>query len=189
MTCIVGLVHDNEVYMGCDSRVGIYDTDILPCNIEKIFWNDDFLIGVCGMARVGDVLRYCFEPPARFTPGSKSISIMRYLCSSFVGKMKKSMDDAGISSVEEDNVNYLPGDSCLLIGYEGKLYRISGGYSVTEIPDFFAIGSGADYALGSLETSKNLSIPPENRIKTALECACKYNSGCAGPFIIEKGKR
>ena len=68
--------------------------------------------------------------------------------------------------------NYRKMDGELLIAVKDRAYSIAGNYSVGEIQDYYALGSGREAALGSLYTSaKILSIPPEEKIRIAIEAA------------------
>ncbi len=71
-----------------------------------------------------------------------------------------------------------------LIGYRGGLYSIGGDLQVNEFLDgYTAIGSGADFALGSLYASEALG--PHERVRCALEAAAHFSGTVREPFYTK----
>jgi len=70
----------------------------------------------------------------------------------------------------------------LLIGVKGRLYEHDA-EDLTMISydrEFIAIGSGADYAMGSLHATRNHK-DPKRRLALAIDAACQYSTSCIGP--------
>lgn len=177
MTCIVGLVDGDKIYMGCDSRVSA-GSSVLECEHKKIYKvNDKMMIGTAGDVRYANVIRHVFSPPDPL----ENQSNMDYLCSLFVPKLMKCLDTEKCMEVDK-NVGKVPGR--IILTYNGKLYSIARDYCVLEHPSYYAIGSGGDYALGSLYMTEGIGIDPVIRINKALDAACKFDAGCAPPFTI-----
>jgi ATP-dependent protease HslVU (ClpYQ) peptidase subunit len=76
----------------------------------------------------------------------------------------------------------------LLIGVKGKLYEhdADGLTLVSYDRDFCAIGSGADFAMGSLHATQNHK-DPKRRLTLALNAAVAYSTSCIGPVDILQG--
>lgn len=182
MTCIVALIDDDKVYMGCDSRATFGNTEIVNTNIEKIFFKDDFLIGVCGNLRYLNLLRYRFNPPKL----ENDLFIQEYLNVLFSDEIRSCLEKSKYSE-EKDGISEIPGNSRILVGYKNKIYSIGSCYDVIELINYYAAGSGADYAMGSLETTKDMNLDPKERIELALKIACKFDSACSAPFFILEG--
>lgn len=181
MTCIIGLIDNNTVYLGSDSRTSSNGFKF-PGNHTKIFSQNGILFGICGNVRYNDIIRYRLEIPYQH----EDVSDIEYLCTDFIDSLRFALESAKYSK-EENNISSVPFESMILLGYKNKLYSIFHDYSILEFNDYYAIGSGSDFALGSLETSRNLGISPRKRIELALEAACKFSVGCAPPFnIIEQ---
>lgn len=67
-------------------------------------------------------------------------------------------------------------DTHVMIITEHAMVLIDDNFCVLEPSDnFFALGSGASYALGALDATRNLSLSPRQRVKLALEAAKKYD--------------
>jgi len=94
-----------------------------------------------------------------------------------VDQFKSIMDSQGIS-ITEDN------DTDILIGCRGRLFEFSpADWSVAEVLET-AIGSGGNFALGSLYTSSIYNIPIVERIEYALKAAITYSPSCQGPIDV-----
>lgn len=73
----------------------------------------------------------------------------------------------------------------LLIAVNKKIYRVQMDYSIVEsADDSDAIGIGGMVALGAFKTLNDLKpdMNVEDRIRYALDVACRSVQGCCGPF-------
>lgn len=178
MTCIVGMVRDNSVWIGGDSA-GSDDTSICIRRDPKIFKSNGFLIGYSGSFRFGQLVRYKFIPPDR----SDQRDVFEYMVSDFSEAIRILAKDHGVSKVE-DNVEEITNIS-LLIGYQGRLFTLEEDFQIGEvINEYYAIGGGTDLALGSMYTTKDLKYTPKKRLQIALEAAAAFSKSVAPPFII-----
>ena len=170
MTCIVGLVNNGAVYMGADSAgVGGYDLTIRAD--KKIFKNNNFLIGYTTSFRMGQLLRYSFQPPLF----DKNLD--EYMVVDFVDAMRECFKKGGFS----EKKNEVETGGSFLVGYKDRLFKIESDYQVGESAnDYNACGSGQSVALGSLYATQG--IAPELRVETALKAAQHFNAGVREPF-------
>jgi ATP-dependent protease HslVU (ClpYQ) peptidase subunit len=172
MTCIVGLVDNGNVYIGGDSA-GVSGLSISIRADEKVFTNGPFIMGFTTSFRMGQLLRYKFDPPGQ----TVSQSDMEYLVTDFIDAARKCFKDNGFGSDKEGGT--------FLVGYKGKLYTINSDFQVGIPADTFdAVGSGSDLALGAMYVSGGLD--PVKRITKALEAASYFNAGVAAPFRVVK---
>lgn len=138
MTCIVGLSYKGTVYIGGDSA-GIANLSISIRADEKVFLNGPFIMGFTTSFRMGQLLRYKFNPPTQKIDQDD----MRYLVTDFVDSMRKCFVDNGFGT-ESEGGNFL-------LGYNGKLYTIESDFQVGILKsDFHAVGSGAWARLAQL---------------------------------------
>lgn len=174
MTCIVGLVDKGDVYIGGDSA-GVAGLSLSIRADEKVFGNGPFLMGFTTSFRMGQLLRYKFDPPAQ-TVGQED---MRYMVTSFIDAARQCFSQNGFGDKEATR------GGSFLVGYKSKLYSIESDYQVG-IPatPFDAVGCGSDLALGALYATAGLK--PEIRVRTALEAASSFSAGVAPPFTILK---
>lgn len=176
MTCIASLVEGNTVYIGGDSA-GIAGLSITIRLDEKVFENGPFIFGFTSSFRMGQILRYKFNPPKQ----NVNQDDMSYLVTDFVDSLRHCFANNGFGDKDATI------GGTFLMGYKGRLYTVESDYQVG-IPkeQYDAVGCGADLALGSLHTTAGLNIDPERRIIMALEAASAFSAGVAPPFLLIK---
>ena len=170
MSCVVGLIKGDKLFMGSDGRASTNDGEIRPINAEKLFWNDEYLIGFAGGVRTGQLLKpEYFEPPDEILKMPNAIM--------------QQLANFGSLATNEDQISVQ--NSNILIGFKGKLYEILVDFQMNEVyGDYLAIGSGAPYALGSLYSSKRVRTG-ERRVLMALKAAAEFDGHCGPPYFIE----
>lgn len=187
MTCIVGLEHEGEVWIGGDSiavEMGSLRKSIRQD--EKVFNNKhipSMVIGFSGSFRIGQLLRYSFVPPLKPT----RLSVHEYLATSFIDAVRQCFKANG-------TMQYRDGLECahqFLIGYGGNLFLVDSDFQVAKLStNYAAIGTGGDAAMGSLYTSCKQNIAdPKHAITVALEASAAFNAGVSPPWTILKTAR
>lgn len=185
MTCIVGLIDNGKVWMGADSAAicGDQIQTIKESKIIKI--NNQMLIGYSGSIRCGQLLRYKEWLPVY----CDDETVMQYMCTVFVDHYIQLLkDNYYFENKQEDDY----GD-CLLCGIGGRLFQVDCEFQVVEFDkEYAAIGSGAEYALGSLESiiSHSYHICGEKTdsfyiLQEALRVSAEFAASVQDPFNIE----
>ena len=103
----------------------------------------------------------------------------------FMDALRKTMIASGFAKVEDSEETW--GDATAVIGYNGRLYTIEADLQVGEMAlPYCAIGCGADFAFGSLETSMKISkrMAPRKRVIMGLEAAAAFSAAVCPPFIV-----
>lgn len=173
MTCIVGLEHNGHVIIGGDSA-GVAGLDIHTRIDEKVFRNDEFVIGFTSSFRMGQLLRYSFTPPEH----SSKKDDMKYLVTDFMDGVRETFKEKGFLGKEKEAET----GGTFLLGYRKKLYIIDNDFQVGKTHDGFgACGCGSALALGSLYSTKHINDPIE-RLRLSLEAAAHFSAGVKGPF-------
>jgi len=176
MSTVVGLKTNNGVWIGCDSRASTEDGDVRPIVAEKIFNNGHYLVGFIGSVRGGQVIRpEYFKAPKRVGDWPDA------LIKQFTDKQCLAMDEKSTALML---CNFVIGDK-----RTGKLYEILVDFQMNEIEEMTAIGSGSNFAFGSLFTTRELNIKGERRVKLALETAQHFDAATGGPLIVKKLER
>lgn len=174
MTCIVGLVHKEKVYIGGDSA-GVGGYSLSNRADEKIFHNKDFIMGFTTSFRMGQLLRFKFIPPYH----KPEKSTYEYMVVDFVEEVRQCLKDGGYAS--NDKGEEIGGT--FLVGYKGELFTIEADYQVgRQIEGYDAVGCGSEIAKGSLYSTSVLD--PEERVKQALQASENFSAGVRGPFHI-----
>lgn len=187
MTCIVGLVHDGEVFIGGDSA-GVADWNLTIRTDQKVFSNGPFIFGFTTSYRMGQLLRYSLEIPGHPALASGK-NLEAYMVKNFVDAVRECLQKGGFA--EKDKEAEKGGE--FLVGVRGRLFTIHDDYQVGEPKQgFYAMGTGAQVAMGSLWTtaelnrvdSRPLQIPPTHRVMLALNAAEQLNIGVRGPHTV-----
>lgn len=174
MTCIVGIVNNNKVYIGGDtlgsnghSKIERYDV--------KVFKKDNFIFGCCGSYRMGNLIRYKMKMPKI----EKDIDVMEYMVVDFIDELRKTMREGGFLKTE----NGVDEGGFFLVGYKDRLFKVECDFQVAEVLcGYDSTGSGEDFALGSLYSTQKLT--PRKRIQIALEAASFHCVSVGGEFTI-----
>ena len=164
MTCIVGIVDNGTIHMGSDrgaSSSGVIVSTLLP----KISMQHNFLVGYSGDGfGVGQLATL-----ADYPENDKNLEIT--LRTIFCKSLSKLVDKYGGA----DN-----GSHEILIGGYGRLFEIyTDDWGIIEVSQS-AVGSGSDFALGSLYST--IGMDTTHRITTALEVAITLSPSCQGPI-------
>jgi 20S proteasome alpha/beta subunit len=134
MTTIITTTGNNFATLTADQGI---TSDLIHPDMLKIVQQDTWLIGVAGSARVCDQLQYSIEYPKPPVDVVKSGQWLKWL----VTKVIPLIDD----TVKDKEI-----DAEVLLVTHGKAFLIGEDLSVLTASPYWAIGSGADLALGSL---------------------------------------
>ena len=182
MTCCVGFEHDGRVTIGGDSAA-IGGLDIDEIEDEKVFSFGDFVFGISGSFRIGQVLRFGCNPPEQ----RASQDDLEYLVTDWMDNLRETFRDKGCLSTWDTEDDPFKGsehiDSAFLVGYNGRLYTVSTDLQVLRSRVGYAsVGCGAPYALGALYA--NVDGLPRERLERALEAAARFSAGVRAPFYF-----
>ena len=195
MTTIIGIQGDSYAVICADSRVTEVDSDgkaTQSMSLKeigfKIAQNGRYLMGVAGDVRAINILTHSFNPP---TPPItlKGRKLDHFVTTKFIPTMRQCFDAEGYSSpLTENSVHLTEHSSIVMVAINGTIYVVDGDYSwLSDSFGVYAIGSGAQFALGSLATA----IPTGGKVglRTAKQAALKaiavagrYDPATAAPY-------
>src|SRR6476620_5754324 len=121
MTCIAGLVHNGNVYIGGDSA-GVAGYALTVRADEKVFQNGDFLMGFTTSFRMGQLLRFKFKAPYH----KSEMDTYEYMVTEFVDAVRQCLKDGGYAQIKHGEET----GGSFLVGYRGELFAIDGDYQV-----------------------------------------------------------
>jgi ATP-dependent protease HslVU (ClpYQ) peptidase subunit len=185
MTCIISIIDksNGSIWMGSDSSCNL-DDSTNTINTPKVFIKDNFIFGIAGYIRLGNIIQYIFD-----IPENTEYDIMRYMVRTFIPALIKCLQSNGFLDDSEGNIG-IPG-SCILVGYQGRVFQIDSNFQIFESTnEYHAIGSGAQIALGSLYAlmtpySQNYhSDKLYTYIDVSLNAASKFSVSVNQPFKI-----
>lgn len=185
MTCIAAILDGPKIIMCADSAVSYGDTQIQRAN-SKILAFDEFVVGAAGRTRVLDVVLYEHrpeKPEANATPGSFELDA--YMSKVFCNTLREKLSDLDVLGKNEDDEAASIGNTSILVGIRRSIYFIDSELACHRLAHpFFAIGSGADLAVGSLATTADQSMPIGERLLTAMNIAAKFSETVCPPFTF-----
>ena len=170
MTCIVGIADGSNVYMGGDRGASDEHT-IVSIAQPKVKVNGLWIHGYSGSLGNGQLLDF-INFPATLKKTDDPYKIIKF---DIVPQIKALMESHG-SIKDDDATDYL-------IGCKGRLFELSSeDWGVAEVEQI-SIGSGNNYALGSLYSTIEIDNPIV-RITIALNAAITYSPTCQGPCDV-----
>lgn len=186
MTCIVALREGNTIIMGADRSLdfgeGRTEVSSHP-KIKKL--NENMTIGISGSLYSAQTMLEYLEVPDFYSSSARvlhsNLDENHYMMRMFLPSYRKVLEERCCIS-EEDQKNQSCRINSLVI-CNGKIYDIGNYFEV--IPannNFMAAGSGQQYALGSLYSTKDINIPTKDKVRKALESAAYYNEYVREPF-------
>lgn len=171
MTCIIGLKHKDKVYIASDSQSTSGHVYYTGCKHKKVFRNEDFIFANTGIANVSELMEYSFQVPRI----KEKQTIENFIYETFAIAVKDFLSERGIVEISNNVVSF---ENLFLFSYGKRLFKMTTNLCILEYDDFVASGTGSHFALGSLYTTKNLDMEPEERIELAIDAAGTYDIYC-----------
>lgn len=178
MTCIVVFEDKDEIILGGDSAA-IDGNSSFSRSEGKIFKKSkNCYMGFAGSFRAGQLAQYAFKMPNQ----PPKMSDHEFLCTHFIKNLKAAFKKNDFVPDDDDN------SVSFIVVYNSTIYEIDCDFQVgIPIQKYYAIGSGAEYAMGSLHTSHNLlGVKPTTKVQAALEAASAFCTGVKPPFKLIK---
>lgn len=188
MTCIAAIRYNDVVYMAADSACSIDYAEIFSTNTPKMFKTENILIAGSGSWRVGQAIQKYWNP----RPFVKDLDDGKDLYESGIIDSLIEACESGKVLKEDDESKDICIPADFLLAYKNRLWYICEDFGSIQISfqDYFAIGSGAKYALGSLFSTHQLMTPESYKfkLKMALAAALEYGMGIKEPIIYMDSK-
>ena len=176
MTTIVGVQYKDRCVIVADNQV----TDgegrrFTHPDMKKIAERGAFLIAGSGEVQPCDVIQHIWSPP-RLTANDKK-DLYHFMITKVMPSMRKCLTDNGYDFNEgkgegKDNEQRFH----FLMAVGGELFDVADDLSVCRTNDgFYAVGSGAAYALGALAAGA--------KANAAVDIACKFSVYSSGPLL------
>lgn len=190
MTVCIGMIDkNNHVWLGADSMVTIGDREKaymgneseLDSKISKLKGPDTLYVAGTGSVVDQQVVALMPSPTGTHKTGEDPLSF-ESLATYFVPNVFKALSDRNrINNSETEGHRLL---QTFIISTGKSLYALYCDGSLFPIKKFDTIGSGAEYALGSLKHSLNANKPAEFAIEEAVRAAAVSNPYVGGDIVI-----
>lgn len=194
MTTIIGIQGPDYALVCSDSRISTMDDGgfasqitTLGSNSAKIAENGKYLLGAAGDMRAINILHHAFMPPV-VPPGTNGKKLDNFITTKFIPSLRECFEKQGYASPQtEDSSHIAEQGSTVMVVSSGSIYVVDSDYSWTsDAFGFYALGTGAAYALGALQvlsSTKTMTLvqAKRNAIK-AINVAAKYDPYTGSPF-------
>jgi hypothetical protein len=171
MTTVIAIQYDDRVEMISDSQINSSGKPYFHEDMVKIFERNKYLIGVAGRVVALQAIQNSWNPPA--LSANYKGSIYNFIITKIVPSLKMFIDESKMFSDKEKEDGDL---FSILIVIKGEVFEIDEDYSVARRSDgIYAIGSGADFALGALMSGASM--------QEAIEIAASLDVNTHAPFI------
>ena len=183
MSVVVAIKKGDRVYIGADSQVtkgGTRATLSNPNNykIWKVKGTDRCLMAHVGQVRDANVVRLIDGLVTDYSIYRNSINY-EFVVKKVFPNIVSALKEAGFLK-NEQYFSYM--ESSYFFIYKDRLYVISTDGCVLEVDDYYAIGSGADQAIGSLLSTEG--DEPEERIIKAIKASAASDIYVDYPIVI-----
>lgn len=184
MTCIVGFrdFTNNKVYIGGDSYSVTSSLEYHVMDNDKVFERQGLIFGYTSTWRFGQLVQYTMEYPPRISDTNS----MEYLCRQWVPALLACLQDNGHvgTGTQEDHDGKLQSGQAL-IGLDGKLFFLNSDFSILQPSNgTFAVGCGADFALGAMAVLLDTKLKPEDKVRKCIEASSTLSGGVGGPITV-----
>jgi ATP-dependent protease HslVU (ClpYQ) peptidase subunit len=183
MTCIVGYLDIQNAcsWIGADS-LGSSSAHKATYLSPKVFKNILFknvLMGATGSFRHIDLLKYSENLFDELDLYKETELDHKYIVTKLIPKVITLFQDN-----IKDEADASKGTNIIVCSPK-SVFEVQSDYSVLEPSfGFCSVGSGMQYALGSLYSTKDLDTPVPRKIEVALESAEQCGCGVQRPFTI-----
>lgn len=176
MTCIVGYVEQQTVFLGGDSAATDGADHQVLLTTPKVFRVGEVLFGCTGDIRMMNLLRHSLDIPLM------KDDLDRYMNIDFVNAIRTCFKEGGYAERRDEREH----GGTFLVGLRGRLFCLDEDYQISEMQHpYNAIGSGERQAMGALYAVQQVEMTPEQRLTLALEAAAFHCASVRAPFHIE----
>ena len=184
MSVIVAIRKDHRIVMAADTLTSFGDSEAMPqinARTSKVGRIGDSLIGGAGWAVYDDILNdYLATRP---TP---DLSSSRKIFSFFLEFWRALHDQYTFVNDQAATSNTPFGDldSTFLIANSGGIFNVASDLGVTLLNQYYAIGSGGEYAIGVIYTMYDRTDDIVSLATDAVNSAIALNLQCGGTVDV-----
>lgn len=174
MTTIIGVQYDDKAVLLADNQVTDDSGRIYRHpQMQKISKRGDFLIAGSGEVSPCDISQHIWNPP-KLTAKDKQ-DVYHFMISKAMPSLRKCLEENGYNFNEDHDKSKDGLRFQFLIAVGGEIFDVDQDLAVMRSSDgFYAVGSGAQYALGALKAKA--------KPMKAMEIAADSTAFTSGPF-------
>lgn len=173
MTCIIGMCLGGSVYVAADRMASNGFTKFLV-DRPKVFRKGDFVIGYTTSFKMGQLLEFEWNPPARLVSDTDEEFIYCKVVKSFE-MLFKSLDHGSKSGSHYETGEFL-------FAYQGKLYKHHPQGFITS-SEAMACGAGEYHAVAIIDTLlTHTELSPSEMFRETMRRVSRYVEGVSEDF-------
>lgn len=194
MTTIIAIQGDSFSVVCSDSRISSMDDSGFISQVTtlkdgngKVAVNGKYLLGAAGDMRAINLLHHVYQPPT-IPIGTYGKKLDQFFTSKVIPSIRECFEQQGYALPDTDKKEHIAEQaSTILVSLVGSIYVVEGDYSwVSDAQNFYALGTGAPYALGALQVTRGKRKLTISQARTlaikALTVAAKFDPHTAAPF-------
>ena len=187
MTTIAAVKKNGSISISCDSRISIGSQIVgqdIKCH-QKIIKIGQSFIGLSGYTCYDQMVRIYLSHRKRPSLAS-DVEIMKY----FIAFWKYAKKELSIVNDQAGNVKtpFLSLGSVFLIANSTGIYCVFDNLSVLKYEKYYAIGSGSEYALGSISANYDTKKTADQISRAAIGSAMEFDKNTGGEIITFAAK-
>ncbi len=182
MSCLAAAVGTDGTFIGADSQ-WTYDESLKNPYGGKICGSPGkgFLIAYDSSVRGGQILNRAIRGlRARKPPWTLDMAI------DLAEFIKRVMENHGTPDTTQESGELPDSPTEMLIATPEKIFGINKDYAVFMDPNYSALGSGRDFALGAFHSMDGLKMSAEAKVRAAVEAACRFDPFVSAPIEIQR---
>lgn len=170
MTTIAAIQGEGWVVMGADSQGTYNEYRNVFMKDHKVVENNGVLIAGCGIGRGMNLLQRGWKAPKPPRLNMEPDKLDSWMINKFIPGMRQVFIDGGYDM--KDDGDYAQFENVFLVSVQGTFYIIDEDYSLDrDARNYFATGSGGDFAQGSLYSAGNKIFTDIEAAKKAMTAA------------------
>lgn len=187
MSVIVAVRKGSQIAISADTQDNFGDLRPPPENHEAIKLRrlGGAVLGSSGWALYDDIFAdYLSRRKANL---SDRVAIFRFFVK-FWRDLRKQYPFVNDQPGKESETPFANLDASFLIASQRGIFLVSSNMSVSEFRQYYAIGSGGDYALGAVHALYEQVESPVELAERAVKAAMAYDNSCGGRVVTETVK-
>jgi ATP-dependent protease HslVU (ClpYQ) peptidase subunit len=144
------------------------------------------VLGSSGWALYDDILEHYLAKKKRMSLHDRA-SVFTFFVQ-FWKELRKQYSFVNDQPGKENETPFANLDASFLVASPAGIFLVSSNMSVSEFRQYYAIGSGGDYAIGAIHALYKEVADPKTIAQRAVQAAMDYDASCGGRIIYRTVK-
>lgn len=184
MSVIVAIRKNNQTVIASDGLSSVGSMNLHADNLvnsSKLVKLKNCVIGIAGWSALQDIVIHLSDKK----PKLFDFETREQLFDKTLQIHEELTDTYHINTTEDSEQPVDSSQIHMLIANKNSIFEVESYRTVVEYNKFFAIGSGARFALGAIHALYDRLEDPEEIARVGVEAACYYSDSCDFPIYLE----